>query len=32
MTDIIMIAILAVCIGLTLLLTDWCAKQTDRTE
>lgn len=32
MMDLIMIAVLAGCVGLVVLLIDWCQKQVDRNE
>ena len=32
MMDLIMVAILAGCIGLVVLLINWCQKQVDRNE
>ena len=32
MMDVIMIAILAGCVGIVALLIDWCQKQVDRNE
>ncbi len=32
MMDILMMAILAACVGLILLLVGWCKKQLDRCE
>lgn len=32
MLDLIMVAVIAGCIGLVLLLVKWCQKQVDRNE